>query len=55
MYYTLLHTLKHVWKGDLKSKCVFFLLQTGHGGADEDGPAGLAERHAVRLSDLQVL
>lgn len=27
----------------------------GHGGADEDGPARLAERHAVRLPDIQVL
>lgn len=25
------------------------LLQTGHGGADEDRPARLAERHAVHL------
>lgn len=31
------------------------LLQTGHGGVDEDRPAGLAKRHAVRLSDIQVL
>lgn len=31
------------------------LLQTGHGGAAEDGPARLAERHAVRLTDIQVL
>lgn len=31
------------------------LFQTGHGGADEDGPAGLAERHGVRLTDIQVL
>lgn len=31
------------------------LLPTGHGGVDEDGPAGLAKRHAVRLSDIQVL
>lgn len=27
----------------------------GHGGAAEDGPARLAERHAVRLPDIQVL
>lgn len=27
----------------------------GHGGAAEDGPARLAERHALRLPDLQVL
>lgn len=31
------------------------LSQTGHGGAGEDGPAGLAERDAVRVPDIQVL
>lgn len=43
-----------VWKRELDPQIVF-MFQTGHGGADEDGPAGLAERHAVRVPDIQVL
>lgn len=50
VWLSVVHRIKHTADPSL-----FTLLLTGHWRVDEDRQARLAERHAVRVSDLQVL